>query len=353
MAKEYLACDFFAGCGGLSEGLEQAGLKVAVANEINKHASMTYKINHPNTKMIEKDIRKVKAREVIDITGPDIFLVAGGPPCQGVSIAGRKDINDPRNLLFKEFIKMVGKLEPRFFLMENVTGLLIINKGNFIREIEKHFEDIGYFVSKRTFNSIDFNVPQSRRRIFIIGSRKGKYDINSMIIKKTRVVTASDAIGDLDFLKAGKSSQKYLKPPSTDYQVMMRSGSMILHNHEAPRHNMLTMKRFSMLRQGESINSLPSHLRIKKKVMYRLNASEPARTVTTLPDDCIHYNQNRILTVRETARLQSFKDSYVFFGPKSTGGLRRKVDCPQYSQVGNSVPPLLAREIGKWLLSLN
>lgn len=349
MPRELVACDFFAGAGGLSDGLRQAGIRVAVANEINKCAAMTYRYNHPNTKMIEKSIKEVKAREVFDAVGTKIFLVAGGPPCQGVSLAGRRDINDPRNLMFKEFIRMVGRLEPRFFLMENVVGLLSMNNGKLIGSIEKSFDDAGYYVSKRILNAADFGVPQNRRRIVVFGCKKGKHDINSMLISKTRPLAMQYAIGDLDFLKAGESSTRYLKPPSTNYQVSMRGRMKILHNHEAPHHNRQTIKRFSALRQGQTVRDLPPSLRIRKIVMCRLKASLPARTVTTLPDDYIHYRRDRILTVREMARLQSFSDSYVFLGPKSTGGLRRKKDCPQYTQVGNAVPPLMAKTIGKWI----
>ena len=352
MEKEYIACDFFSGAGGLSEGLKDAGIKVAVANEINKHAAMTYNFNHPNTFLFQKDIREIKSREVIDITGNDIFLVAGGPPCQGVSLAGRRDINDSRNSLFREFAMVVGKLEPRFFLMENVVGLLSMNKGRLIESIEKLFNEIGYNVSKRVFNSVDFGVPQNRRRLFLFGSRKDKDDINSMHAKKTEIITTWDAISDLDFLKSGEFTQNYMKPPLTNYQKEMRKNSKVLYNHKAPKHNKSTMRRFSMLREGQSIKDLPQHIRIKKRVMYKLRKSEPSRTITTLPDDYVHYNQNRILTVREMSRLQSFKDSYVFFGPKSTGGLKRKIDCPQYTQVGNAVPPFMGKGISEWILSI-
>lgn len=353
MKNDDIACDCMAGAGGLSEGFEQAGLNVAVANEINKHAAMTYKFNHPNTRMIEKDIRKIRTSEIIDITGNNIFLVAGGPPCQGVSFAGKRVINDPRNSLFKEFVKMVGKLEPKFFIMENVVGLLSIDNGNLIKSIESSFDNLGFFVSKRVFNAVDFGVPQSRKRLFIFGSRKSKHDINSFQIMKSNPVSTFTAISDLDFLKAGESAQRYMKEPRNSYQVEMRKNSRMLHNHDAPKHKKNTLERFSAMEQGQSVSTLPSRLRIKKMVMFRIKANEPARTVTTLPDDYIHYRQDRILTVREIARLQSFGDTYVFLGPKSTGGLRRREECPQYTQVGNAVPPLMAKGIGEWLKTLN
>lgn len=349
MSKEVIACDFFAGAGGLSDGLRMVGINVAFANEINEHASATYKQNHSSTSLITKDIRDLSTKEIIDITDNKIFLVAGGPPCQGFSMAGKRNIDDPRNLLFKEFAKMVSKLEPKYFLMENVVGMMSMANGKFIIEAEKLFEDIGYSVSKRIFNATNFGVPQSRRRLFILGCRKKAINLNDMEIENLEKVTVKDAMGDLDFLKPGQNSSKYLRRPATKYQKVIRDGMKILFNHDAPNHSSTTIKRFSMMKQGETINDIPARFRNAKRVMYRIKASEPSRTITTLPDDLVHYKQNRILTVREFARLQSFRDSYIFLGPKSTGGLKRRTGCPQYTQVGNAVPPLMAKFVSSWI----
>jgi DNA (cytosine-5)-methyltransferase 1 len=132
----------------------------------------------------------------------------------------------------------------------------------------------------------------------------------------------------------------------------MRNGSKILFNHEAPRHNKKVVRRFSMLRPGQAIHDIPENIKTRKLVLYRLDKDERARTVTTLPDDYIHYSKNRILTVRELARLQGIRDSYIFLGPKSTGGKQRKASCCQYTQVGNAVPPLMAKAIGEWLMKV-
>jgi DNA (cytosine-5)-methyltransferase 1 len=347
-----VAVDLFAGAGGLSEGLGQGGFKVSVANEINKHAAATYRYNHPNTAMVEKDIRELKAVEITDIAGDEIFLVAGGPPCQGVSFAGRRRADDPRNLLFAEFVRMVGNLEPNFFIMENVVGLLSFGNGTILQKIETSFADMGYFVSKRILNSADFGVPQIRKRVFIFGSKKRKHDINSMPVNKGDPLNVEDAIGDLDFLKAGEFTTKYLKPAQTDYQTEMRKNSIILYNHEAPTHKTKTLNRFSAMKQGQCAKDLPRGLKTRKLVMFRLISSEPSRTIATLPDDYVHYRQNRTITVREMARLQSFRDSYAFLGPRSTGGSKRRTDCPQCSQVGNSVPPFVARAIAEWVRNL-
>jgi len=346
-----VACEICSGAGGMGEGLRLAGFNVKFANEINNQAAMTYMYNHPSTKMSIKDMRCLKAKEIIDVTGENVRLLAAGLPCQGFSTAGERKINDPRNELFRSFLRIVNEIEPEFFLIENVVGILSFNNGKTIAEIEKVSNEMGYFVSKRVFNASSFGVPQNRNRVFILGCKKGKHDIQYMHVKNTKPVTVWDAISDLAFLKSGERSSKYLGPPLTQYQLQTRKKSKILYNHESPKHGNKTIERFSALRQGESIGDLPISMRTKKRSMFRLKAFAPARTLTTLPDDFVHYSQDRVLTVREMARIQSFPDNYVFLGSRSTGGLNRKKDCPQYSQVGNSIPPLLAKSVGEWILS--
>jgi len=346
----YIAVDFFAGAGGLSEGLKQAGFEVAVANEKNIDAAKTYTHNHPETTMITKSIRSVKAPEILKITGERPFLVAGGPPCQGFSMAGRRDINDPRNKLFKYYLGKIRQIKPEFVLMENVVGLLSFNQGKTVSAIKKGLEKTGYSVSMRVLNAVDFGVPQVRKRLFIVGSPDMYMDINTMIVKKTMPVSVENAIGDLDFVGPGQTSTEYEKTPKGAYQKQMRLGSKDLNNHVAPRHSKRTIERFSNIRPGCNGESLPQHLRTNKRTQLRLEGRMPARTVITIPDDYIHPSLNRTLTVRECARLQSFRDKYLFLGPKSTGGTRRKSQCPQYTQIGNAVPPLLGAGVGSWIL---
>jgi DNA (cytosine-5)-methyltransferase 1 len=352
MKKDHIACEICVGAGGMSKGLELAGYNVKFANEINEQAAMTYACNHPATKISIGDMRELKPAEIIDIAGEDISLLAAGLPCQGFSMAGERRIGDPRNNLFRGFLKIVSGLEPEFFLIENVVGILSFNKGKIIADIERISNDMGYFASKRIFNAAWFGVPQNRNRVFILGSKSGKHDINSMQVKKTKPVTVAEAISDLAFLKSGEHSSKYFLSPSSQYQVQARGKSRMLHNHESPRHGKRVMERFSLMQQGKSIHDLPMSLRTKKRIVFRLKASSLARTLTTLPDDLVHYSQNRVLTVREMARLQSFTDDYVFLGPRSTGGLNRRMDCPQYTQAGNSAPPLMVKAIGEWLGTL-
>ncbi|AJF62205.1 MAG: Cytosine-specific methyltransferase [archaeon GW2011_AR20] len=344
-----VAIDFFAGAGGLSEGFKQAGFRIAVANEINKDAAATYSLNHPDTKVLIGDIHNIKSRDIIKIVGRKPDIIIGGPPCQGFSLAGKRNKNDSRNFLFKEFIKKIKEIKPKFFLMENVTGIISFNKGKTIAEIEDSLKKSGYTVSKIILNAADFGVPQVRRRLFIFGALKSNININEIKVWKNKAITTKEAICDLDFLGVGESSNHYKKSPSNKYQAIMRIKNNKLHNHTSSRHNKMTIKRFSMLKPGHTMKEIPAYFKTKKRTLLRIEESKPINTITTIPDDYIHYSLNRTLTVRECARLQSFPDSYVFLGSRTTGGKRRVFECPQYTQVGNAVPPILAKVVGEWI----
>lgn len=347
VVHKFTAIDLFSGAGGLSEGLREAEFNVVLANEKQKDAVETYKKNHPTTKMIEGDIVNL-GDEIISSVNEEIDLIAAGPPCQGFSMAGRRNIDDKRNSLFKQLVFIVGEINPRFFLMENVKGILSMDNGRVINAIEKAFQSKGYTVKKYVLNSVNFGVPQCRERVFILGRNDGKTPL-APDTQKSPVQTVGDAISDLDFLDSGESSTIYEKDPETEYQKMMRekTAKNELRNHEAAKHSKKVKMRFSKFKQGQTMKDIPEDWRTKKLMVYRLDENVPSRTLTTLPDDYIHYSLDRILTVREYARIQSFPDHYVFYGPKSTGGLRRRIDVPQYSQVGNAVPCLMAKEVAK------
>lgn len=336
------AIDLFAGAGGLSEGMEQAGVDIAWANEKNSEAALTYAYNHPKTILCQKDIKSVDTSEIKKMVG-EIDIVAGGPPCQGFSLAGRRDINDPRNYLFKEFLRIVNGIKPPLFVLENVKGLLSFDKGRFMEKIVSHFKNAGYSTQLNLLNASSFGVPQMRERIFLVGTLDKKMEI-VVENEKAKVVSTREAIGDLGFLNAGESIDHYKWKPRTDYQKKMRD-SKTLHNHAASNHGNKVKKRFALIKPGAGMKSLPLSMRTCKNVQYKLFPNAPSRTLTTLPEDLIHYSKNRILTVREMARLQSFPDSYVFLGPRTTGGAQRISSCPQYTQVGNAVPPMLAKAV--------
>lgn len=231
-------------------------------------------------------------------------------------------------------------------------GLLTFAKGNVIQQIKKELDKIGYHVSMRILNALDFGVPQSRRRLFIFGSLESGIDINDMGIRKIKATSVKEAISDLDFLGIGESSFKYEKKPESKYQDRMRKGVLTLTNHESSKHSQPIIERFSKIQQGMKASEIPKDLRTKKRTLMRLKASLPINTITTIPDDYVHYSLNRTLTVRECARLQSFTDKYQFLGSRTTGGERRRTECPQYTQVGNAIPPLLAKGIGNWIMDI-
>lgn len=355
MKNKYNAIDLFAGCGGLSLGLSKAGFNILYANEKNNEAANTYKFNlvkknKHKTFVDVRDISNVTSNDILTITkGKQIHLVAGGPPCQGFSMAGKRDIKDPRNKLFKEMLRIVSEIYPPLFLMENVKGILSMKKGNVIDTIKRAFEELGYEIKIEVLKASEFGVPQNRERVFIIGTRIGNGVLHPKP-NKNKNITVKDAINDLSFLNTGESCIEYKKKPDSKYQQELRGKNKKLENHESSKHSMEVQKRFSLLKQGETTKDIPVKYRTKKIVLSRLYANQPAKTITTMPDDYIHYSKNRILTVREMARLQSFPDEFVFLGPRTTGGKRRRNEIPQYSQIGNAVPPLLAEKVGEHLI---
>lgn len=350
MTKQFTAIDIFAGAGGLSEGLEQSGIKILAANEYRESAALTYQHNHTGTHLFVRDIRRLKAEEVTAITGKGVDMVCGGPPCAGFSMLGKRNPTDPRNKLFRQFVRIVKEVRPPFFLMENVEGLITMENGKTIRIVEESFRRLGYNVSRTLVNAADFGVPQARKRIFIFGALDQGIDIAQMKPRKKGIVTASDAISDLDFLGPGETSEEYVKPQTTRYQKMIRNKSKKLYNHTTSKHTKSVIQRFAFMEQGDTAMNIPKEYRTGKNIICRLSENKPAKTVTTMPDDYIHYKIDRILSVREMARLQSFNDTYIFLGPRTSGGSRRVNECPQYTQVGNAVPPILAKSVGKWIL---
>ncbi|MBU1197203.1 DNA cytosine methyltransferase [Candidatus Micrarchaeota archaeon] len=341
------AVDLFAGAGGASEGLRLAGFRVIAANELNPQAAWTYSSNHSSTPLIQKDIRKLSGSEIKSIAGEVPDLIFAGLPCQGFSTAGRRASNDTRNYLFKEVLRLARELKPPLILIENVTGLLTMDHGFFVESIRRGLKKAGYAVSERVFDAANHGVPQRRKRLFLLGALDAEIDLAEFKVPESDTVTVSEAISDLSFLQQGSSATEYLFPARTQYQRIMRKGQRILHNHLTSHHSSLVKRRFSMVEEGATLRGVDAWAGTKKLYTIRLNGSQPAPTMTTLPDDFIHYSQPRILSVREMARLQSFPDSFRFLGPRTTGGPHRKESCPQYTQVGNAVPPRLMNAVGK------
>ena len=384
--------DLFAGAGGFTEGLllartDSSSFRLVVASDAHSFASLTHKNRFSHQlgfeyRFLTADIRNRGLVERLllaakQVACGSIDVIVGGPPCQGFSLFGKRDEQDPRNDLFVPYLRVIKAIRPKYFVMENVPGLALMYGGKTVIRIREEVEKLGDYglVGPITVNSADFGVPQLRERILFIGHRMDVQPIKNVPPTHTGPhVTVKDAISDLSFLRAWESNGAYHQgyPPVTEYQLQSREGRLFaclgihgsrekLANHDAARHTPEVIARFAMVEPGHGFESIPAslweqHLHSSKKWCVRLDPNKPAYTVTTLPDDLIHYEQHRILTVREMARLQSFDDTFEFLGPRATGGggkgnKKRTQELPQYTQVGNAVPPLLARGIGLALLN--
>lgn len=343
-------------------GLELAGFRTLAANEIHPHPCMTLRANFPGTPIIEAPVQDLSLSSLSAHLGADLSdvdLIAGGPPCQGFSTAGMKDPVDPRNLLIGEFIRLVNQIRPKFFLLENVTGLQTMHQGRLFANVLHEISLTGYSFRHAVLFAADFGVPQMRKRIIILGSRDGA---PPALPRKTHgsskeatlfeddlkpYVGCGDAIGDLPAIAPGEVATEYEIAPQTEFQFLMRQGSDRIHNHEASRHRRETQEYYALVPPGGNWLDIPKELRNLKEGIQRWPLDGLSRTITTEPTDFVHPTLNRIPTVRETARIQTFPDWYRFCGQRTTGNKMRRLGyCSQTQQVGNAVPPFLARAIG-------
>ena len=313
--------DLFCGSGGFSLGFEQAGYKQLFSNEIEKSFSETYTHNFPKHKLIIDDIKKITEEKIDSIIGSSkVDIIIGGPPCQGFSMAGnigRKFLIDPRNKLFLEFYRIVNFLKPKIFIIENVERLFIHNKGETIKEINRKFNSIGYKISNKIINTYEYGIPQKRRRLFILGTLGNKKLDFPKSIKKR--MTIYDAIEDLPKIESGQAA-------------------LFPSNHESMKHTQQMLNKMKYIKDGGNRMDIPLKIRptsgdSRKYIRYK--STEPSFAVTGDMRKIFHYTQNRALTVRELARIQTFPDDFVFKGNKIS----------QQLQVGNAVPPLLAKKI--------
>lgn len=430
------AIDLFCGAGGMSEGIIQAGFHILFSSDINEDVERTYTNRHAqlgyidgyNTHFQRTDVRELTGDYIMNCINnlgmftngenelpEDIDAIFGGPPCQGFSRAGRRDPNDPRNMLFKEYLRIINEIQPKYVVMENVEGLndtkfydFIGITGNIYNDedgvlvptiLQNELNLIGYNVLEpRVLDASDYGVPQRRRRAIFIAYRNDQKAPEYPIPTHTdeNKVTVNDAISDL----VGEIDLNIEN--LTQYQLDSKIGRTlkvdgthlqfqeIPNNMELSTHSDIIIERFSLFNEGEDSSSLRKRilteginlkdkhsllelleestnldrntlihtfangnvpvdlvtiLLTKKNIRRRLCRNNPSLTVVTLPDDYISPFENRTFSVREMARLQSFDDNFVFLGKRTTGGSRRKVEVPQYTQVGNAVPPLLARAI--------
>ncbi|WP_259781008.1 DNA cytosine methyltransferase [Aestuariispira ectoiniformans] len=398
--------DLFAGCGGLSLGLLNAGWKGNFAIERHADAFSTLKHNLIDSGRFEYDWPGWLPCEAHDITEfldnyssyltklrGEIDLIVGGPPCQGFSSAGRRDPNDPRNTLTEQYLKVVELVQPRFILIENVKGFNAKfdtdSEGEvpYAQKVMQRLEGLGYRAKSKLVGSANWGVPQLRPRFIIVAEKrdgdwvKDPFDVLSdsredfLKAKKLPVskpVTAKQALSDLetmgkeliDAVDGGVSGFKqirYERPRRlTNYQMLMRQGIVngtAPNSLRLPRHTEIVTDRFTRIletcRRGRTLSKDDKEkFGLKKQATTPMASNRPSATITTLPDDLIHYSEPRILTVRENARLQSFPDWFEFQGPYTTGGKLRKSACPRYTQVGNAVPPLLGEALANLVLVL-
>ena len=399
MKKKPTVIDLFAGVGGFGLGFKLAGYSVCCSLEIDHWAVDTLRANKtPNTVIIEDDIRNYQTveqiRKACGNCAPDVII--GGPPCQGFSVAGpaHKDPKDPRNSLFIDFARWVSVLKPKFFVVENVKGILSrksASKEKVVEIINKTFKELDYSVEIWILNAAEYGVPQLRERVFFVGNRLGKvinpppktHSLNSLLsttnyIPKLAnglqpVVTVDQAISDLAFLDAGngKEIQIYQIEPEKDFQKWARYNQKELYNHVAMKHTSSMVERFKLIRAGHSIMEMPAEYRAKKRngngeiseIPYhsnnrRLDPNSPSFTIPAhFYSSFVHPHQNRNLTAREAARLQSFPDSCRFMGKRTVVshklleryGRHEDNYLSQYNQIGNAVPPLLAKAIAEHL----
>lgn len=339
--------DVFCGIGGLSKGLMSAGLTCIGGIDYWQEAKETFERNHEGARFFLADVTKTSATEIetqLSLSSRDITVMVGGPPCQGFSTVGKREASDPRNLLWTAFHRLVAEIRPAYVLIENVEGIVVSEKGKVRDRIIESFGEIGYRMKCRLLRAADYGVPQLRKRAFFLGWRDGVVEPHFPAPLSAPHVTIADAIFDLPELKPSEVKTEYDKDPVTAYQRARRANSTQLYNHECAHHSPELVKVLSFIPDGGNRKSIPTEFQPKSgfhNSYARLASWKPAIAVTSnmrKPSSAraTHPNQNRGLTVREGLRLQSFDDTFVVLGARST----------QYTQVGNAVPPLLAAALG-------
>lgn len=342
MAKKKII-DLFCGAGGFSRGFEDAGFEISMALDSWKDAIDTFNINHKSKTGICKNIYDFSNEELIAFGKKNnVVGIIGGPPCQGFSMVGTRDAKDARNTLYLQYVRFVEQIRPEFFILENVKGLLTLKKGYFKKEIIERFSALGYNVTFKVLRACDYGVPQKRERVFFVGLRKDKF--NNKFFEyprpKKHIVGTEEALSDLPSLDNGENHMEYKTVPLNNFQKLMRKNSKIVSNNEITVHTEQTKRIISMIPDGGNIKSLPEEyykIRNYSSAFKRMNSKEPSTTIDCGHRNYFHYKENRIPTVRESARIQSFPDDFMFTGTKTS----------QYTQVGNAVPPLLAQALGE------
>lgn len=344
-----IGIEIFSGVGGLSHGAKLAGIETKLAVELDLYAAQTFKANHPATTVINSDIRKV--RDLPEYKGNVPKFLYGGPPCQGYSSSNQRTRNkdNGNNWLFREFIRVSKLWKPDYIVFENVSGLVHTENGYFLDEILKLFKKIGYHTEFKLLNASDYGVPQKRERLFIVAAKENigfKFPLPQKI-----KVTVKEAFADLPSLKNGDFLDElpYKINAKTPYAKYMRKAAKVSKNNYVTNNSELILERYRHIPQGGNWQDIPANLlknykdytRCHGGIYHRLNEEEPSIVIGNYRKNMlIHPTEDRGLSVREAARLQSFPDSFQFKGGLTT----------QQQQVGNAVPPLLSKEVFSALL---
>lgn len=357
-----LAVDIYSGAGGLSKGLELAGFSVKLAVDLDEGSAKTYQCNHTATKFIKDDIKNINGRQLlkeIGLTSGDLDILIGGPPCQGFSASNTKtrNMSNPNNHLVFEYIRIASEIKPKWVLMENVAGLESFENGSIRNQIIQSFTKIGYSMRYAVLNAANFGVPQNRNRIFFIGNCEGS-DLDFLDeMRKLNPPTVRDAISDLPDIENGNTLDKikYKRGRLSKYQKLMRADSNgTVKNNCVSRNSELVIERYKYIEPGENWSAV-----LKKRpdllfnykdtenchsgIYKRLEWDKPSVAITHFRKSMlIHPEQNRGLSVREAARIQSFPDDYIFYSHLGS----------QQQQAANAVPPMLAKAVGAEIVKL-
>jgi DNA (cytosine-5)-methyltransferase 1 len=351
--------DLFSGVGGLAQGFKETKkFNTLLANDVDEDMCEAFKLNFPKTEVICDNIANISFKKIVR---KKVDVIIGGPPCQAYSTSGKRLLDDKRAHLYHEYYRSLKELRPSIFLYENVRGLLSMNNGKLFIELKKLFSSLGYKISAKVLNAADYGVPQLRQRVIIVGTlgnHKFEYPEPThsndeknfnLFDDKKKYLTLQDAISDLPFLENGGETKKYLSKPKNEYQKKLRDNNKEIEDHKAPNHGANLMKVIKKVPEGGTLKDIPKKFRPKSGFLNsygRLIWDKPSMTITRnfgTPSSarCIHPKCDRALTTREGARIQSFKDSFKFYGSISKKNL----------QIGNSVPPLLSKILAQSILN--
>ena len=347
--KRYTCVDLFCGAGGLSRGFMDAGFEVVLGVDFDDAALKTFGENHGKALPLKLDLFNLdnvyEIKKILDERKIALDVLIGGPPCQGFSLAGKRQEDDDRNALYSAMVKTAEVIKPKYVVLENVPGMLTLYDGKAKERIFKDFNKLGYKMDVKVLYAPDYGVPQIRKRAFFIGVLNGndEFVYPMPFLEPNEYVTCEQAICDLPSLIGDNdyslnTIREYMTEPISKYQKEMRKHCSKVYNHYPTRHEQKTIDTIALVPDGGNYKDLPPEISKKFKYhesMTRYASNKPSLTIDTGHRTHFHYEYNRIPSVRENARLQSFPDDFIFYGSKQQ----------QYKQVGNAVPPKLGKAV--------